>query len=155
MYEFNKKVKEALIRINFVERYEKLSYLYDDKRTRDEERLIYIDRGEVMEIIQDLGYEPKFDSREKFFKIKEEPIGEYLFGFHIILRDGRVEMVWVVRENGEVLLGSPWGIYAKQIIDSSHIIKKPVIGDYDDLEAVLKEAFLMYEDFKKAMLSGQ
>lgn len=106
-----------------------------------------------MDTIRDLGYDSKFDSREKFYKLKEEKIGNYVFGFHISLYDGTVELIWVVKENDKVLLGSPWGTYAKRLIDSSYIIKKPIIGDYDDLECVLREAFIMFEDFKKAILS--
>lgn len=153
MYELNEKIKEALLSINFIERYEKLSNLYNDEKTASDERLIYIDGEEVMDTIRDLGYDSKFDSREKFYKLKEEKVGNYIFGFHIILYNGTVELIWDVKENDKVLLGSPWGTYAKRLIDPSYIIKKPIIGDYDDLECVLKEAFIMFEDFKKAILS--
>ena len=56
----------------------------------------------------------------------------------------------VVKENGELLLGSPWGTYSKKIIDSSYRIKKPVFATYDELEDILTISFRMYEDFKKA-----
>lgn len=36
-----------------------------------------------MEIIQELGYFPLFDAREKFYKIKEEQIEKFTFGVHI------------------------------------------------------------------------
>ena len=153
MYELNEKVGEALIRINFIERYEKLSNLYSDERIPEEARLIYVDREEVIETIQDLGYRAKFRSGEKFYQLQEEEKGGYIFGFHITLRDGTVELIWVVKKEDEVLLGSPWGTYAKRLIDSNYIIKKPRIGDYDDLENVLRTAFIMFEDFKSVFLS--
>jgi len=103
-----------------------------------------------MEMIRNLGYVPKFNCREKFFKIEEERSGEYTFGFHIILRSGSIEFVWVVKEGKEVLLGSPWGVYAKRIIDPSYRIKLPIFGTYEDLEEILRIAFGMYEDFKVA-----
>lgn len=153
MLEWKPEVKEALLKINFVERYEELSNYYSDKRTPENERLIYIDGEEVIETIHDLGYNAKFDTREKFYKLQEEEREGYTFGFHIILRDGRVELIWVVKKEKEVLLGSPWGVYSKRLIRSDYIIKKPVISDYEDLEQILKTAFTMFEDFKNAFLS--
>lgn len=49
-----------------------------------------------------------FDVKEKFYKIKEEQIGKITLEVHIILRYGMVDLVWIVRENGELLLGAPW-----------------------------------------------
>ncbi len=60
-------------------------------------------------------------------------------------------MVWVVRENDELLLGAPWGTYLRRLIDSSYRIKKPILGTYEDLEEILKITFEMYEDFKSIL----
>lgn len=73
---------------------------------------------------RDLGYSPVFDVKEKLYKIKEEQIGKITLGVHIILQDGMVDLVWVVRENGELLLGAPWGTYSRRLINSSYRIKK-------------------------------
>lgn len=151
MIELNSKVKDALIKIDFIRRYEELSNKFNVERTPVGKRLVYIDGEEVMETIQDLGYSPLFDSKDKFYKIKEEQIGNLAFGVHIILQDGMVDLVWVVRENGELLLGAPWGTYSRRLIDSSYRIKKPIIGTYEDLEEILKITFEMYEDFKSAL----
>nr|WP_302020324.1 hypothetical protein [uncultured Acetatifactor sp.] len=88
-----------------------------------------------MSIIRDLGYSPMFHSKERFHKITEEQAGAFTFGFHIILRDGMADFVWVVRENGE-----PWSIYSRRLIDVNYRIKKPVFGTYEDLEDILKTA---------------
>ena len=151
MAEMNPKVKDALLKISFVKRYEKLSAHFSAARTPANERLIYIDGEEVMEMIRAAGYSPRFNTKEKFYKIEEEHIGKYIFGIHIILRDGRVELVWVVKENGTLLLGSPWGTYSKRLIDANYRIKPPVFGTYEDLEAILEIVFEMYEDFKNAL----
>ena len=95
MITLNPKVKDALIKIDFITRYEKLSSYFNADRTPTENHLIYIDGEEVMEMIKCLGYSPQFDIKEKFYKI-EEQIGEYVFGVHIILREGIVDLVWVV-----------------------------------------------------------
>ncbi len=151
MAELNPKIKDALLKINFVERYEKLSAQFSTARTPADDRLIYIDGEEVMEMIRAAGYSPQFNTKEKFYKIEEEHIGKYSFGFHIILRDGTADLVWIVREGDVLLLGSPWGTYSRRLIDVDYRIKKPVFGTYEDLEAILKIAFEMYEDFKCAL----
>ncbi len=53
----------------------------------------------------ELGYEVDFDSKEKFFKIKERQIKNYIFTANIILENGMVDLVWIVRENGNLILG--------------------------------------------------
>lgn len=70
MIELNSKIKEALIEIDFIKRYEEVSNKFNAERTPSKSRLVYIDGEEVMEIIQDLGYSPLFDSKEKFYKIR-------------------------------------------------------------------------------------
>lgn len=154
MIQLNSKIKDVLIKIDFIKRYEQLSNKFNTERTPSSNRLVYIDGEEVMEIIQDLGYVPLFDAKEKFYKIQEEQIGEYTLGFHIILKWGMVDLVWVVRENDEILLGSPWGTYSRRLIDSSYRIKKPVIGTYEDLEEIFEITFKMYEDFKQALIKN-
>lgn len=153
MIELNNNIKNALIKIDFIKRYEDLSNLYNADRTPSDERLIYIDGEEVMEMIQDRGYKPIFDSEEKFYKIHEEKIGPYTFGFHIILNDGLVDLVWIVKQGEDLLLGAPWSAYSRRMIDVNYRIKKPVFGTYEDLEEILKTSFDMYEDFKKAICS--
>ena len=142
------KVKDALVQINFIKRYEELAGKYDPSKTPSEHRLVYLDDEEVMNMIRDLGYTPKFNSKEKFYYIQDEQVGDYSFRVHLILRYGMAEIIWVVKEGEELLLGSPWGTYSKRIIDSSYRIKKPVFSTYDELEDILKVSFKMYEDFK-------
>lgn len=151
MIELNSKIKNALIKIDFIKRYEELSNRFNAERTPSSNRLVYIEGKEVMETIQALGYSTLFDAKEKLYKIKEEQIGKITLGVHIILQDGMVDLVWVVRENGELLLGAPWGTYSRRLIDSSYRIKKPIIGTYEDLEEILKITFKMYEDFKNVL----
>ena len=151
MIQFDSKIIKALTEIDFVKRYEDVSNKFNAERTPRNHRLIYIDGEEVMETIQALGYSPLFDRKEKFYKIKEEQVGKYVFGVHIILTGGMVELVWVVREDGELLLGDPWVLYPRILIDSSYIIKNPFFGSYEDLEEILRITFQMYEDFKKVL----
>lgn len=154
MIELNGKIKKALIGMNFIERYEELSERFNDEKIPVSERLEYIDGEEVMEMIQNLGYFPLFDKKEKFYKIKEEKISDYTFGFHIILAYGMADLVWVVREGDNLLLGAPWSVYSRRLIDVNYKIKKPIFGTYEDIEDILGIAFQMYEDFKKEILNN-
>ena len=152
MTELHPKIKDALLKINFVERYEKLSARFSAAKTLSDDRLIYLDGEEVMAMIRAAGYSPQFDTREKFYRIKEEHIGKYSFNIHIILRYGIAELVWVVEEDGVLLLGAPWSTYSRWLIDGNYRIKNPVFGTYADLEEILKIVFEMYEDFKRALM---
>ena len=150
--ELNPIIKQALVDIDFIERYQRLSDEYSAEKVPSKERLVYVDGDEVFEILSKLGFESSFDSHERFFKIKEEKIGKYIFGFHIILR-GYVDLIWVVKEDDNVLLGSPWGTYSRRLISLDYKIKHPFYGSYDDVERILNIAFEMYKDFKNAVLA--
>lgn len=122
MIELNSKIKEALIEIDFIKRYEEVSNKFNAERTPSKSRLVYIDGEEVMEIIQDLGYSPLFDSKEKFYKIREEQVERFTLGVHIILQGGMVDLVWVVRENifeGNVRRGKAGGYHYECIKDTA------------------------------------
>ena len=152
MTELHPKIKDALLKINFVERYEKLSARFSAAKTLSDDRLIYLDGEEVMAMIRAAGYSPQFNAREKFYRIKQEHIGKYSFNIHLILRYGIVELVWVVEEDSVLLLGAPWSTYSRRLIDGNYRIKNPVFGTYEDLKEILKIVFEMYEDFKRALI---
>ena len=72
--ELNPKIKQALIKIDFVKRYEELSRKFNDVRTPSNERLRYIDGETVMEMIRELQYSPQFDPS---YRIKKPIFGSY------------------------------------------------------------------------------
>ena len=143
------RIKQALIEINFVERYEKLSTYYSQKRTPKGQELDYFDGDFLMEIVELLGYKVQYDKRERFFHIKLEGIGHFRFGFHFALEYGRLELIWVVYEGDKV---SPWTRYPRLMIARDYIIKQPIVSDYVDFRDIMKIAFEMYEDFKQVFL---
>ena len=149
--EIDPQVKQALLNIGFIKRYEALSKEYDLERLGDKTRLKYLDGELVMDMISEAGYIPVFDPKEKFFKFYQE-IGDYTFGLHFILYNGTVDFIWAVTKGKQVLAGAPWGVYSKRLIDPSYRIKKPIFSDYDELEDILKTAFKIYEDFKQVFL---
>ena len=152
MIELNSEIKQALNEIDFVKRYEDLSNEYNDLKTPMDLRLEVIDVEEVVDTIRDLGYEADFIKKEKYFHIKDIKIREYSFSCNIILFGGMVDLVWIVKKNEELILGSPWGTYSKKLINPKYKIKKPIFGTYDDLEKILQYSFVMFEDLKKALI---
>ena len=148
------RVEQALLEINFVERYEKLSTYYSQKRTPKGQELDYFDGDFLMEIVELLGYKAQYDKRERFFHIDLEEIGNFRFGFHFSFERGRLELIWVIYEGDKVVLGSPWTRYPRLMIARDYIIKQPIISDYVDFRDVMKIAFEMYEDFKQAFLKA-
>ena len=148
------RVEQALIEINFVERYENISKKYNRERTPKGQELDYFDGDFLMEIVELLGYKVQYDKRERFFHIDLEEIGNFRFGFHFAFERGRLELIWVIYEGDKAIMGSPFASYAKWLISRDYIILKPVISSYDDFEKVMKIAFEMYEDFKQAFLKA-
>ena len=52
MIELNSKIKNALIKIDFIKRYEELSSTFNAERIPSSNRLVYIDGEEVMETMK-------------------------------------------------------------------------------------------------------
>ena len=105
MIELNPKIKKALLKIDFIKQYEQISNAFNDEKTPEKERLEYVGGEIIMDSLTQLGYTVSFDPKEKFFKISEEKIKNYSFSANIILKYGMVDLVWVVRENGNLILG--------------------------------------------------
>lgn len=147
------RVEQALQAINFVERYEALSHKYSRTRTPREKTLDYYDGAFLMEIINSLGYEVKFNKREYFFSLKKEKIGEFEFGFKFSMEYGMVELIWDLKDsNKKVLLGTNLFTIVRLLTSPDNKIMDPVISDYIDFRDVMKIAFDMYEDFKQEFL---
>ena len=149
--ELNLIVKQVLLDIDFINRYEALSKEYSPEKLRNKPPLKYLDGELVMDMISEAGYIPGFDPKEKFFKFYEK-IEDYRFGLHIVLYNGTVELIWAVKDKEKSIAGMPWGIYSRLMIDPDYRIKMPNFSDYDELEDILKTAFTIYEDFKQVFL---
>ena len=93
--ELNLIVKQVLLDIDFINRYETLSKEYSPEKLRNKTPLKYLDGELVMDMISEAGYIPGFDPKEKFFKFYEK-IEDYRFGLHIVLYTGTVELIWAV-----------------------------------------------------------
>ncbi|MFT9818123.1 hypothetical protein [Lysinibacillus sp. NPDC056185] len=153
-FEIKPEIKAALEKIRFVDRYKKLSERFSGNPNDLNDRLDEYDIEKVNEIFKGLGHVATFDKKEKFFKvgvIDNSP--NYMIWFNVILEYGMTEFIWVVYHNDEVRLGSPWSVYSRLLIDPRERIKKPVYRGYEELEEILEEAFLMYDDFKSELIN--
>ena len=147
-------VKTALEKTSFIKRYEMLSNTFNGERTPLNERLRYIDGEIVLDSLAQLGYKAHFESKEKYFWIEEVQIGTYTFSGNMILDGGLVDIVWIVKENGNLILGLPIGEYSRLMIAPNYKIKKPIFGTYEDLDEIVESVFKLFEDFKKAMTAS-
>ncbi|WP_235822734.1 hypothetical protein [Cytobacillus massiliigabonensis] len=62
------------------------------------------------------------------------------------------EFIWGVYRNNGVRLGSPRTVYSRFLMNPCKRIKKPVYRSYKELEEIVKEAVLMYEEFKSELI---
>ncbi len=152
MLELKTKINKALLDIDFIKRYECLSNNFDNTKTPLKERLRYLDGELIIDSINHLGYIVSFEPKEKYFKIKEEQIKNYTFAINIILDNGMVDIVWIVKENDELILGLPIGEFSRLMINPDYRIKKPIFGTYEDLDEIFRISFQIFEDFKYALI---
>lgn len=138
-------IKEALEKINFINRYRAISEKY-----RSDEKFVY-DNNEILSVLEELGYPSKYDKKENFFQFSQK-ISMYQFKFNFSFKYCLVEFIWEVWRDGDIQLGDPWAML-RRLMNVDEAIKPPKFSNYDELREILKEAFQMYEDFKKELLS--
>ena len=90
--EMKVEIRNALIKIDFVRRYEAISISSRD-RVQPENRE-KVDNDKVFSIIQRLGYNATFDKKERFFKVFFCESGHTEFWINIVLRSKAAEFVW-------------------------------------------------------------
>lgn len=146
--------RELFERINFTGRFEALSRQHPIRPDLD--LLMILDFDLTKEILESFGYKIRYFRGERFFRAEEKRDG-YTFGFNIALDYGSAELIWdtecnkkLVREVSDVWMGLyellmnvPW----------EQVPRYPFFGDYDELEAVLRESFSLWEDFKREFLA--
>ncbi|SEN04864.1 hypothetical protein [Lihuaxuella thermophila] len=141
--------KAALEKIDFIHRYKSLSAKYYCDL---DESFMNVDNHEVLRIFKELGYHARFDKRENFFHIVEES-PPCKFEFNISLKHGFLEFIWGTWKDGELLIGDPWGMLKNLLDGRDESVRLPGFRNYHELKEILEEAFLMYEDFKRELLS--
>lgn len=147
--EVDNKLEKVLSKINFLESYKNLSEL--SQFANNENRL---EAEKVLEIIKEFGYSPRYNKSENFFKIveKESP---FQLQFNICIKYGNVELIWDILKNKNRLLFGLGGWSSVVDILSNQKILMPKFRNHEDFREILKEAFAIYEDFKKELLKQE
>ncbi|WP_051506964.1 hypothetical protein [Saccharibacillus sacchari] len=146
--ELKPEVKKSLEKIDFISRYKKLYMKYSFSSA---ERFKSYDNSLVMDLFGELGYKVSFNKKENFFKFIEQK-HSYKFQVNISLKAGHTEIIWALWRNEALQIGIPWILLKTLMGDSDQNIKYPIFRNYEDLKMILKESFLMYEDFKEEIL---
>ena len=151
--ELSKKELEIFEKINLYERHSNISNQY-----RFEETFENYSNEKVIEIVKKLGYSAKYKKKENFFQIIET-INEMRFYFHFSLKYGLVEVImyWECINNKDKWGGGTFAGICKKIEiakneEKEGYIKKARFRNYEDLKNILREYFLIYEDFKTEVL---
>ena len=151
--ELSKKELEIFEKINLYERHSNISNQY-----RFEETFENYSNDEVIKIVKELGYSAKYRKKENFFQIIET-INEMKFYFHFSLEYGLVEIIiyWECINNKDKWGGGTFAGICKKIEiakneEKEGYIKKARFRNYEDLKNILREYFLIYEDFKTEVL---
>ena len=151
--ELSKKELEIFEKINLYERHSNISNQY-----RFEETFENYSNEKVIEIVKELGYSAKYKKKENFFQIIET-INEMRFYFHFSLKYGLVEVImyWECINNKDKWGGGTFAGICKKIEIAKNEEKEGYIKDarfrnYEDLKNILREYFLIYEDFKTEVL---
>ena len=153
MMELSKKDLEIFEKINLYERHSNISNQY-----RFEETFENYSNEKVIEIVKELGYTAKYRKKENFFQIIEIT-NKLKFYFHFSLKYGLVEVImyWECINNKDIWGGGTFAGICKKIEIAKNEEKEGYIKDacfrnYEDLKNILREYFLIYEDFKTEVL---
>ncbi len=143
-----------LNKINFAGRFEALSRQHPIRPDLD--LLMILDFDLTKEILESFGYKIRYFRGERFFQATEKRDG-YEFKFNIALEYGQVELIWAVFRDKKLVrpLSRIWmGLYELLMnVPWEQVPLYPFFGDYDELEAVLRESFSLWEDFKREFLA--
>ena len=151
--ELSKKELEIFEKINLYEKHSNISNQY-----RYEDKLKDYSNDKTIEIVKELGYSAKYRKKEKFFQIIET-IDGIKFYFHFSLKYGLVEVImyWECINDKDKWGGGTFAGICKKIEiakneEKEGYIKKARFRNYEDLKNILREYFLIYEDFKTEVL---
>lgn len=150
----NKQIlKKTLEEIDFINRYNSLLEKYSLNVIPMDQICNGYDVGFVKEIMEDTGYEVKFDKRERFFYTRKEKINDYIFNTHFDLKYGIVEMIWNIKYGDKYIVGAPIHWFTKRYLDHPSL-EGIVYSDPDQLYEIFEVLYKMYEDFKVAFLKA-
>jgi hypothetical protein len=140
-------IKFILNKINFINRYKSIS----DSHTVDDDKFRFSTEN-VIAIVQELGFNIRYSKSREFYL--KEKYNDFTFGFGFTIRYNVIELGCSVKnEKINIWSEAPWGYFVKLMTEPNPItIFKPCFRNYEDLREILKEAFSIYEDFKREVI---
>ena len=109
--------------------------------------------NEVLDIAKQLNIYLKYSKDRGYYT--EENIQNYSIKFGIYIKRNIVQLGMSVKDtlSNTFVCSAPWSYLAELITEPNPVkIFLPVFCNYDDLKGILKEAFSIYEDFKKEII---
>ena len=152
--ELNKEIEKALVKINFVEKYENISNYALIKYKETETKINKVEPPKILGLLETVGMPAKYIKKEKFYKTEDISTGKYSFRMHFAFNFDFVECIWVVYEGNDLLLGSPLGVLPRLLISSDFRIKPPKYSSYDDILTIAKQLQSLFKEFQKALIES-
>ena len=149
------KILNKYASINLLERYKSLSEAFNSK-----EVIEHIDQDQVMTFLKGLNCRFSYNKKEDFFGMIDQ-VDDFDFRFNLSIKYGSVEpIIWgknvcTEEQFGGVLIRVTKLIQISKGMEPVERIKKPRIGNQEDLEKIIVELYKLYEDFKLVLSSKE
>ncbi len=151
----DQEIVNALIKIQFVEKYESISNSAFAKYNAAEEKIGRADPKKITELLETAGMNAKFIKKEKFYKTEDICIGNYSFRMHFAFNYDFTECIWVVHKNNILILGSPLGVLPRLLVSPNFRIKPPKYSNYDDILIIVKQLKSLFNELQNALVETE
>lgn len=141
----------SLKKIDFVQRYKKISETYNDF----ENRLSKMDKSKIKSIFLGIGYKVQLSSPGQYYLV-EDNISDYNFTIMFQISGGIVTgyiFISYLESKVEIKHSNLGFIYRYLVGNPDAVITTPVFKDYDELGNILIKEMEIFQDFKKEFLS--
>ena len=138
----DQEIVNALIKIQFVEKYESISNSAFAKYNAAEEKIGRADPKKITELLETAGTE-------------DICIGNYSFRMHFAFNYDFAECIWVVHKNNILILGSPLGVLPRLLVSPNFRIKPPKYSNYDDILIIVKQLKSLFNELQNALVETE
>lgn len=134
--------------IDLLARYKDLSNKFNSKEVLEE-----LDKEKIIEYLKELNCRFSYSSKENFYGLGEQE-GNYDFKFNVSLKYGMVEpIIWgknvcTEEQYGGALIRVTKLMQISSGVEKVERIMYPRYKTEDDLKQILKELYVLYQDFK-------
>ena len=141
--DMNPLLKDALVNVDFLKRFARLSEKYSDMESSLEDA----DLEQIQRLIECRGYSCIYNKKYRFFKIAKD--SDKKSSIHLDVKYGIAEFILNISINGEGS-GGPYS-YLTAFLGKPERVKDPFFSNYEELDEILKEGFSIYEDIKSEL----